>query len=143
MINKKYFKVHRDNGRIFEFLSLNPSLAEDTDENGEVVAPEDSIHSVWVNYEEHYEEYVEDDVNKAKWTFSINGVNFGDLETLKIGAIYRQQYPRLLPDVDFGTTNPSWYVFDLELNEWKAPLFDTDGIKVWDTVKKEYVPLTV
>jgi hypothetical protein len=142
MLNKKYFKIHSDNGKIFDFSSINPAQEENLDEDGNIIAPEDSIHSQWIHYEEHFEEYEEESVKKARWTFSINGTDFGDLETLKIGAIYRKEYPRLLPDTDFGSTNPSWYVFDLEKNEWMAPLFDTDGVKIWDTVKKEYVPLT-
>jgi hypothetical protein len=141
MTNKQYFRVKRDSGTIFEFSSINPAVEENLDENKEVISPENSDHSYWVNYEEHYLEYEEDSVQKAMWTFSINGVNYGDLESLKIGVIYRPSIPRLLPSVDFGTENPNYYVFDFELNEWKSPSFDLDGIKIWDTEKKEYVPL--
>jgi hypothetical protein len=142
MLNKKYFRVKKDSGAIFEFSSINPNFEENLDENGDVIAPEDSDHSYWVNYDEEYTEYEEDSVQKAMWTFSIKGTNYGDLESLKIGAIYRPSVPRLLPNVDFGTENPNYYVFDFELNEWKSPIFDLDGIKIWNTEKKEYVSLS-
>ena len=146
-MNKKYFRVHKANGTVFEFASINEemSVVESGEQESTVGSDqlEDSVHSSWVHYVDHYEAYEEDGVQKARWTFSINDVNYGDLESLKIGAIYRPSIPRLLPNVDFGTTNPDYYVFDFELNEWKAPLFDLDGIKIWDTDKKEYVPLPV
>ena len=146
-INKKYFRVHKANGTIFEFMSVNPETAAVTPE-GLVITDDsenlkDSEHSFWVGYEEKYEEYEENSVKKARWNFYINDVLYGNLEDLVIGAIYRSSIPRLLPNVDFGTTNPSYYVFDFELNEWKSPLFDTSGIKIWDAEKKQYVPLPV
>jgi hypothetical protein len=140
-MTKNFFRVKADSGLIFEFFSINPDVVENLNEDGEVIAPEDSVHSYWVSYEDYYHEYEEDSVKKAQWNLKINGVNFGNLEDLKLGAIYRKDFPRLLPSVDFGTTNPSWFVFDLEDNEWKSPLFDTNGVKVWDTVQKDYVLL--
>lgn len=145
MLNKKYFRVHKSNGTIFEFTSINEEIYSVDSEGQKSVDGseliEDSAHSYWVGYVEHYDQYEEDGVQKARWNFSINDVNYGDLESLKIGSIYRPLIPRLLPNVDFGTTNPDYYVFDFELNEWKSPLFDLDGIKIWNTDKKEYVPL--
>lgn len=140
-MTKNFFRVKADSGLIFEFAAINPDIVENLDENGEVIAPEDSIHSYWVGYEEYYHEYEEESVKKARWNFKINNVDYGNLEDLQLGAIYRKDIPRLLPNVDFGSTNPSWYVFDLEDNEWKAPLFDTDGVKIWDTVQRRYAAI--
>jgi len=141
MLNKKYFRVKRDSGKVFEFSSINPEISENLDENGEVLKPENSDHSYWVEYEESFVDYVEQSIQKARWEFSVNGVGYGNLETLKIGSIYKKNISRLLPDVDFGTINPSWVIFDIESNEWMFPTFDTDGIKIWDAGKKEYTPL--
>jgi hypothetical protein len=129
----KHFRVRKDSGQIFEFDSKSEDQVA---ENPDLYA--ESEHSFWVEYTDVYEEYEDQFIKKARWNLYINDKSYGDLETLKMGAIYRAQYPRLLPNIDFGTTNPSYYVFDLDLNEWKSPLFDVSGIKVWDTSLKEY-----
>jgi hypothetical protein len=131
-----HFRVRKQNDQIFEFDSKNeeyildnPDLYKETD------------HSFWVEYKDVYEEYEEDSVKKARYNLYIDDVNFGNLESLILGAVYKKEYARLLPKIDFGTSNPNYYVFDRESNEWKAPLFDIDGIKIWNISSKKYEPL--
>lgn len=143
LTNKKYFRVHRETGKIFEFASLLPDAIIIDPVEGEIdpnnIDLSESSHSYWVHYVEVYEEYEEDSVKKARWTFNIDDVNYGNLESLVLGAIYRPNIPRLLPAIDFSDTNPNYFIFDLDLNEWKSPLFELDGIKIWNTELKQYV----
>lgn len=138
MLNKKFFKIHNDSGIISEFASVNPN---NIDDNGVVIGPESNDHFTWIAYDEQFEEYVDQQVTKGRWNIIINDTNFGDLENMTLGAIYRSSVPRLLPKIDFGTTNPNWFVFDFELNEWKSPLFEASGIKIWNTETQSYIDL--
>ena len=136
MIMRKFFKVNSATGIISGFDMVNPDVEEDS-------APEDSDFFYWVEYVDKFEPIVVDDVEMAKWTLVIGDQEWGNLEDLKIGAIYRADVPYLLPNVDFGTLNPAYFVFDLESGEWKSPVFDVDGMQIWDAGSRSYVPANV
>lgn len=134
MIMKKFFKVNSATGIISDFKMVNPDVRDDE-------VPEDSDFFYWVEYVDKFEPITVDDVEMAKWTLVIGEKEWGDLEDLKIGAIYRSDIPYLLPNVDFGTLNPAYFVFDVESGEWKSPVFDASGMKIWDAGTRDYVPL--
>lgn len=131
MNRKKFFKVKKDYGQITEFVSIEEDLFN----------PEkykENQHFYWVEYTEKFEEYEKDSVKLARWVFYVEDKNFGDLETLVLGAVYKPEYQRLLPKVDFSEFNPEHFVYDPYTNEWKQPLFDNQSIQIWNTETKSY-----
>lgn len=132
---RKFFKVNKATGIISDFAMVNPDVVEDA-------VPENSELFYWVEYVDRFDVVIEDDVEKGKWTLVVGDQDYGDLEDMKIGAIYRSDIPYLLPNVDFGTMNPAYFVFDIESGEWKSPIFDASGMKIWDIGTRDYVPLT-
>ena len=135
--NKKFFRVNKDTGKIFEFASIEPTLIF-KNESGDYVNKSstdirETPHSYWVEYVESYEEYVENDIKKARYKFSINGIDYGNLEKLQLGCVYKPDHPAILP--------PNAYVFDTLSAEWKSPLFELDGIKIWNPIMQQYEKL--
>lgn len=101
----------------------------------------DNEHFKWVEYSQVREEVEEDNIIKIKWWAVIDDKKIALLEDVVRGAIYKEGSLRILPKVDYGTTNPELFVFDEDLNEWKAPTYEGGSVQVWDTSSKKHVEL--
>ena len=102
----------------------------------------DNEHFKWVEYLQVREEIEEESIIKIKWWAVINDKKIALLEYLVPGAIYRENSYKILPRVDYGTTNPELFVFDEDLNEWKSPTYEGGSVQVWIPSLKKHVELS-
>ena len=134
--HKKFAKIKKSSGEVSEFASIPPDeLVEDDDRFKE------NEHFYWIEYSEEREDYVEDSVSKTNWYVIINGERVGKLDDFNLDCVYKKNINKILPKVSYGDMNPDHFVFDFEIGEWKAPLFELDGIKIWDSASRKYVSI--
>lgn len=136
MSQYKYFMKIKKVGNIisdFGFVNLN---------NANETLPEDNDHFYWIEYTEVRNEVEEDSVKKIKWTVYVDDIEVGDLESMKVGAIFVPNSKKILPPTEFGDTDPNLFVFDIERNEWMPPRYSDGGVQVWDISTKTFVPVS-
>jgi len=132
--NRRFFKIKKDSGQICDFASVHEELY-----NEDNFAETDNFE--WIEYFEQREEYEVENVEKIRWNLIINDVKIGELDDMKIGCIYNKVSNIMYPKIDFGTMSPALFVFDMNENEWKAPIIEGGTVKVWNTSLKQYKPV--
>ena len=88
---QRYFlKLKKDTNEIAAFGSVSSVEYKESDYTA-------SEFFTWVEYSQMREEYEEDFVIKAKWSAIINDIDFGDLESLVLGAVIDFDNNAILP----------------------------------------------
>lgn len=128
----KLVKIKRDNNVVSGFdcvAEINPLIHQDND------------HFFWLQYEDVGMEYEEDSVRKMKWSVVIDGKDFGLLDNMVLGSIYKEEVNSFLPSLILGEDSPfkeTDYVFDFTSGKWVAPILEDNIIKIWDVSEQKH-----